>query len=208
MLILVPGLTSEAAQDLSFDRPECARGSLRPLPLELDPEEVLLSGSLESGNGTDIRKVLATYGLTTEELDLEEESGDGYELSAVERVRSALALGTDLVIVRAGVCDRWTRLTAALEGVNLLIVGHSTSPQRSGFVAIGPDIIAGDIEGSPVDLQPSLLGHFEVLPPPGPAPEGRLLHQIFRWAHPRAEDEIDVWTSGTGAGSAAGRGLE
>ncbi len=208
VLILVPGLTSEAVHDLIFDCRDCAFGSLAPLPLDLDPEAVLLGGAVDSGEGADIRKVLATYGLATEELDFATGREEGRYDAAIEGVRAALALGTGLVIVRPGLSDRWVEIASTFDAANVLIVGHSTGMKRSGFVARGPDIVAAEIEGRPVDLQPSLLGHFEVLPPPGPEPEGRLLHEIFRWARPEAEEEMNDSISSAGAGSATGRVLE
>ncbi len=191
VLLLVPGLTSQAGLIQALGWPGCACGSFAPMSEAIDPESVLLGGALAPALGSDIRVVLATYGMTTEELDLRRDEA----LQSNAGARSACAMGTALVIARGVDPDGWLDFASSLPELNVLVVGHSTGTQPGALLAAGPDVIPGAwVEARPIDLLPTLLAHFEVLPPPGPAPRGRMIHQIFRWAHPDRPAESSAAT--------------
>ncbi len=177
-------------------RAESAVGELRAPQPAHEHWRVLLQGSSRPLLNADLRDLLHAYGHLSATVDLQSPPNAEIAAAAIRRIREKITGGASLVLVRGGGGSLRLLLTQACRPANTWLIGalQPATAERS-FLACGPDIVPGvAIRASLVDLKPSLLAHFEVLPPPGQEVEGRPLHQIFRWAHPdfRSREE---WTA-------------
>jgi hypothetical protein len=157
---------------------------------------VLLQGSTLPRPGTDLRELLRAYGHSTTTVDRLLGATAETEHEAMTQIRERIAAGASLVLVRSRRRLLRQLLTPGCRHANTLVIGGvQQNPSCRPLLARGPDLIPGvSLRGALVDIKPSLLAHFEVLPPPGCEAEGRPLHQIFRWAHPRSTSR-EEWSA-------------
>lgn len=179
VLALVRGLIADARSARALRSSGVAHGSLVSSVPPVDPLALVLKGSAEPAKGADLRELLNDYGHRIHEITL------GAPAAGDQALRAALADDASLVIVHAARDDDWRTAILPCRHANTIVIGIETSPVAGALLAMGPDIIAGvRVRARLIDIRPTILAHLEVLPTPGLVPEGRVLHEIFRWAHP------------------------
>ncbi len=189
VLLLATGLTHQQAALLSLDSPEhdSLLGTLGPTP----------------GLSAEATRAVILSGMWNPEE--QEASGDfpahiARQVGAVvhgsdfKSIQAALGRGAALVWVETTKDDAlWRSCITGLPDHNVLVVGHATDTEPAALIARGPDIYPqAEITAELTDIRPTLLSHFGIPPIPGPLPEGRALHEIFKAAHLSAEEHDEV----------------
>lgn len=129
-------------------------------------------------------------------LEIVDEHGPGaLACNSLARAIAAVEEGVALVQLSLprGLALDCLDLAEALPEANLFVVGYGTGDEPSALWATGPDIHSAEqVDAELVDVHPTLLSHLQILPPPGPMPDGRALHEIFRRFHLGEDEQEEV----------------